>query len=118
VLAALVPNHVLFGIALVIIGVSAQTFTASSNGLVQLSTESAMRGRVVALLLAIALGGAPVGAPLVGWVADTLGPRWALGVGAVSGFAAAIVGVHYLTKYRRLRVCIDARRLRFNFDRN
>ena len=117
-LAAFVPNYMLFGVALVIIGVSAQTFTASSNGLVQLSTESAMRGRVVALLLAIALGGAPVGAPLVGWVADTLGPRWALGVGAASGFAAAIVGVYYLTKYRRLRVCIDARRLRFNFDRN
>ena len=40
-----------------------------------------MRGRVIAILLAIALGGTPVGAPIVGWVADTFGPRWALGVG-------------------------------------
>jgi len=57
-----------------------------------------MRGRVLAILLAIALGGTPIGAPIVGWIADTFGPRWALGVGAASGFAAAVVGIHYLTK--------------------
>ncbi len=37
----------------------------------------------------IALGGTPIGAPIVGWVADHFGPRWALGVGAAAGFAAA-----------------------------
>jgi MFS family permease len=115
-LAAIMPNYWLFGLALIIIGVSAQTFTTSTNGLVQLSTEPAMRGRVMAILLAIALGGTPIGAPIVGWVADRFGPRWALGVGGVSGFAAAIVGIHYLVKYRHLRVRIDAGRLRFNFD--
>jgi hypothetical protein len=65
-------------------------------------------------VLAIALGGTPVGAPIVGWVADTFGPSWSLGVGAASGFAAAIVGIHYLTKYRRLR--IDDGRLRSSID--
>ena len=58
-----------------------------------------MRGRVMAILLAIALGGTPIGAPIVGWVADTFGPRWALGVGAAAGFAAAIVGVWHLAKH-------------------
>lgn len=48
-----------------------------------------MRGRVIAILLAAALGGTPLGAPLVGWVADHLGPRWALGVGALAGLAGA-----------------------------
>ncbi len=79
---------------------AAQTFTTTANGAVQLSTEPAMRGRVMAILLAIALGGTPIGAPIVGWVADA-GPRWALGVGAVAGFAAAIVGLVYLRKYGR-----------------
>jgi MFS family permease len=79
-LAAIMPNRWLFGLALLIIGVSAQTFTISTNSLVQLSTEPVMRGRVMAILLAIALGGAPIGAPIVGWVADRFGPRWALGV--------------------------------------
>jgi len=95
-LAAFMPTYVLFGIALVLIGVAAQTFTTTTNGTVQLSTDPAMRGRVMAILLAIALGGTPIGAPIVGWVADAFGPRWALGVGAAAGYAAALVGIRYL----------------------
>jgi MFS family permease len=112
-LSAIMPNSWLFGTALVLIGVSAQTFTTTVNSIVQLSTEPAMRGRVVAILLAIALGGTPLGAPIVGWVADAWGPRWALAIGAASGFGAAIVGVGYLMKYRRLRVGVEGGRLRF-----
>jgi MFS family permease len=52
-----------------------------------------MRGRVMALRVGIALGGTLVGAPIVGWIADHAGPRWALGVGAAAGFAAAAVGL-------------------------
>ncbi|MFM0596503.1 MFS transporter [Paraburkholderia dilworthii] len=114
--ASLMPNYALFGIALVLIGMSTQTFTTSTNSLVQLSTEPAMRGRVIAILLAIALGGTPLGAPVVGWVADRFGPRWALGVGAASGFAAALVGLMYLVKYRQLRVYVDGGRLRYTID--
>jgi MFS family permease len=102
-LAAIMPDRWLFGLALLIIGVSAQTFTISTNSLVQLSTEPVMRGRVMAILLAIALGGAPIGAPIVGWVADRFGPRWALGVGATAGLAAAVVAICYLTKRGHLR---------------
>ena len=94
--AAVMPDYVLFAIALVVIGVAAQTVTTSTNSLVQTSTEPGMRGRVVAILLAIALGGTPVGAPIVGWVADRFGPRWALGVGAASGVLAAVVAGVYL----------------------
>jgi MFS family permease len=66
-----------------------------------------MRGRVIAIRLAVALGGTPIGAPIVGWVADRFGPRWALDVGAASGIAAAMVGLRYLIKYRGLRVRVD-----------
>jgi MFS family permease len=113
VLAALMPNYWLFGAALAVIGVSAQTFTTTSISTVQLATEPAMRGRVMAILMAVALGGTPLGAPIVGWVADRFGPRWALCVGAASGFAAALVGLHYLVKYRHFRVRKDGGRLRF-----
>jgi MFS family permease len=114
--AALMPNYVLFGLVLVVIGVSTQTFTTSTNSLVQLTTEPAMRGRVIAILLAIALGGTPLGAPVVGWVADRFGPRWALGVGAASGFGAALVGLVYLIRYRQLRFYIEGKRLRYSID--
>jgi len=94
-LAALMPSYQTFGAVLVLVGISAQTFTTSTNSVVQLSTEPAMRGRVMAILLAILMGATPLGAPAVGWVADTFGPRWALGVGAAAGIASAIVGLLY-----------------------
>lgn len=99
-LAALAPNYGLFAVALVIIGVGAMTFSNTTNSLMQLSTEPAMRGRVIALRVGVALGGTPIGAPIVGWVADHLGPRWALVVGAVSGILA--VGVAIYTLRRKL----------------
>lgn len=115
-LAALMPNFMLFGGALLLVGMSAQTFSATTNGTVQMSTDPQMRGRVMAILLAIAVGGTPIGAPIVGWVADTFGPRWALAVGALAGFAAAAVGLYYLTKYRHLRLQLSAGRLSFSLD--
>ncbi|OIQ86878.1 enterobactin exporter EntS [mine drainage metagenome] len=99
VLAAVMPNAWAFGAALVALGVVAQTFTTSTNSLVQLRTEPSMRGRVMAIYMAILMGCTPLGAPLVGWVADVYGPRWALGVGAASGFVATI----FAFAYRRLR---------------
>jgi MFS family permease len=104
-LAGIAPTYSLFGGALVVIGVAALVFTNATNSLMQLSTEPSMRGRVMALRVGIGLGGTPIGAPIVGWVADTFGPRWALGVGAASGFAAAGVAVYAMARqiHRPLR---------------
>jgi hypothetical protein len=44
--------------------------------------------------------------PIVGWVANHFGPRWALGVGAASEFAAAIVAVRAVSGQR---TCTDER---------
>ena len=98
-LAAIMPNYWFFALALVGVGISVQTFTTTANSVLQLSTEPFMRGRIIAMFMAIALGTTPIGAPIVGWVADRFGARWALGVGGASGFAAAIVGFYYLLKY-------------------
>jgi MFS family permease len=97
-LAALAPGYWWFAASLVVIGVAALTFTNSTNSMMQLSTEPSMRGRVMALRVAVALGGTPIGAPIVGWVANQCGPRWALGIGASSGFAAALVALYVLTR--------------------
>jgi len=100
-LAAVMPDYRLFGLVLILIGVFAQTFTVSANSLVQISTEPEMRGRVLAILMAIFAGGTPLGAPIVGRVADTLGPRWALGVGTLAGLIAAGIGSWYLRSSSR-----------------
>lgn len=100
-LAACMPGPWSFGAVLALVGALAQTFTTSTNSLVQLSTEAAMRGRVMAIYMGIFLGCTPLGAPLVGWVADTFGPRWALGVGAASGISAAGLATWYLERVKR-----------------
>lgn len=101
-LSAFSPDYCFFGATLIIIGISVQTFNTSSNSLMQLSTEPSMRGRVIAIRMAIAMGCTPIGAPIVGWVADTYGPRWSLGLGSLSALIAAIIGIHYLLKSRTL----------------
>ena len=93
VLAAFAPGYWWFAAALVVIGAAGLTFTNSTNSLMQLSTEPTMRGRVMALRVGVALGGTPIGAPTVGWVASHFGPRWALGIGAAAGLSAALVAL-------------------------
>lgn len=101
VLAAITPSFGLFAAALVLVGVSAQTFTNTANSTMQLSTDPAMRGRVMAIFMAVALGGTPIGAPIIGWVVDAYGARWALGIGAAGCIAAAVIGLCRLTGDRR-----------------
>ncbi len=97
-LGAIAPGYWRFAATLVIMGAAILTFGNATNSIMQLSTEPAMRGRVMALRVAIALGGTPIGAPIVGWVANRFGPRWALGIGAAAGFAAALVAVYVLAR--------------------
>jgi len=101
-LAALAPGYWFFAAALIVIGAAALTFFNGTNSIMQLSTEPAMRGRVMALRVGIALGGAPIGAPIVGWVANHFGPRLALGIGAAAGIAAALVAVSLLSRHEEL----------------
>jgi MFS family permease len=111
-IAAVMPGPVLFGVVLFFVGLAALTFMTASNSMMQLTTERAMRGRVLALRIAVVMGGTPLGAPLVGWVVDRFGARWALGVGALSGIAATAVAVAYLARHRGLRVARQAGRWR------
>ena len=97
-LAALAPGYWWFGAALMVIGAAGLIFTNGTNSIMQLSTEPAMRGRVMALRVGIALGGTPIGAPIVGWVANHFGPRWSLAVGAGAGFTAALVAAYVLVR--------------------
>lgn len=103
-LGALSPNIYVFGATLVVTGFCALTMMTTANAYVQTTTRPAMRGRVMALYLAIFLGGTPLGAPIVGFVADTLGPRYALGVGTLSGFAVAVIAAVFFIRTREVRV--------------
>ncbi|GAA0334623.1 MFS transporter [Sphingomonas oligophenolica] len=93
--AALAPSYWIFAGTLGVMGFAAVTIANRSNTLMQLSSDPAMRGRVMAIRLAILLGGTPVGAPFVGWIAQDFGPRWALGVSALAGLVAMLIGLRH-----------------------
>lgn len=97
-LAAFSPGYWWFAAALAVVGVAALTFTIATNSMMQLSTEPAMRGRVMAIRVGVGLGGTAIGAPIVGWVANHFGPRWSLGAGAASAFLAALVAAQMMAK--------------------
>lgn len=87
--AALMPVLWLELVALVVVGATATSFLTLGNAVLQLHSEPEMRGRVVALRAVAILGARPIGAPVVGWIGEHLGPRYALGVGAVAALAVA-----------------------------
>ena len=70
---ALVPSYAGFGIVLVGLGWALQTFLTTANSTVQLWTEPAMRGRVMAIYMAILNGCTLFGAPFAGWIANHFG---------------------------------------------
>ncbi|WP_344975198.1 MFS transporter [Salinactinospora qingdaonensis] len=91
--SAFSPGYVTFVVALVPMGIAYLTFHTTMNAVFQLSVDPQMRGRVMSMYMLFFLGMAPVGAPVVGFLADTFGPRLSLAVGgAVPAAATLLVG--------------------------
>jgi MFS family permease len=92
VLTALMPDFISFLVLLLPTGLVILTFTTAANSATQLATSPEMRGRVMGLYLLVFLGGAPLGSPLAGWLAEELGPRMSMVCGGViSAVAAAVI---------------------------
>ena len=109
-LAALAPTYWTFALALVPVGLTALTALTTANAMVQTSVAPEMRGRVMALYMAIFMGGTPAGAPLIGWISETFGPRWTIGIGAVA-MGVTLVGVSvWLGRSQNVRVSYESQR--------
>ncbi|MEW2510926.1 MFS transporter [Streptomyces sp. NPDC046870] len=92
--AAVAPSYWLFALLMVPIGVFGLTVNVTANTAVQMGTDPAMRGRVMALFMMVFMGGTPLGAPVVGWITDTYGARVGFAAGGVvSAVAAGAIGL-------------------------
>ena len=108
--AGAMPSFLLTAVLLVPTGLAMLTFTTATNASVQLGVEPTMRGRVMSLYLMAFMGGTPFGAPIVGWVGSTFGPRWGMaGGGAICLIAATAIGIFIA---RRHEIGVTALRLR------
>jgi MFS family permease len=101
VATGLMPTFWSFLAMLVPTGLALLTFTTAANSTTQLGTTPAVRGRVMGLYMLVFLGGAPLGSPLVGWMAEQFGARVSLIAGGMISAMAAVVVALLLARSRR-----------------
>lgn len=102
-LAAIAPTVTMFVVLYPILGLGAILMIATCNSYLQMSTDDEFRGRVMAIYSTVVIGGTPFGSPLVGFVANTFGPRWAIGVAALGGIVAALIGFIWMRAGHHIR---------------
>ncbi|MGH2962818.1 MAG: MFS transporter [Solirubrobacterales bacterium] len=90
-LAAGAPSIGLELLVLAPLGAASVILAASVNSALQLASEPAMRGRVMALYSVVFLGTTPIGAPLAGWLSEQLDPRAALVMAGVAALVGALL---------------------------
>lgn len=94
VAASFMPSEATFGAALIACGVANQFFFMAGNPLIQLSSNTAIRGRVMAVYVLVLLGGQALGGPLMGTLVDLAGAQTAMLLsGLVPALAAAGIGL-------------------------
>jgi MFS family permease len=101
--SASMPTYAAYAVTLMFTGFTIVTLLTTANGYVQTTTDPALRGRVLALYMAVIMGSTPVGAPIAGWVADAFGPRTAIMLGGVAGLVACAIGLTWMLTSGRLR---------------
>lgn len=103
------PSYASYAVTLMFTGFMIVTLLTTANGYVQMTTDPALRGRVLALYMAVIMGSTPVGAPIAGWVADTFGPRAAIMLGGTAGLIACAIGTVWVLTSGRLKRREDRR---------
>ncbi len=99
-LAGLMPTYLTFMAVLPLVGVCALTLITSANATMQLAVDPMMRGRVMAVYMAVFMGGTPLGAPLVGWVGEVAGARWSLLIGGSVSLVVTLGAALWLVRHR------------------
>ena len=98
---AIAPNFTIYSLVLPISGMSAITTMITAHTFIQTNSDPAIRGRIMGIYLFIFMGGTPIGSPLIGYCAETLGVRWTMaGCGVITLSAALFL----LFKYRNSAV--------------
>ncbi|TDP01918.1 MFS transporter [Marinomonas balearica] len=88
----------MFCITLVFLGMTLQLMTTSVNAFMQISSDKRYKGRVMAVAISVILGSTALGGPIVGWLCDEFGGRYAIGLGALLGIIACIIGIVSLSR--------------------
>jgi MFS family permease len=102
--AGLMPSYWLFALWLPVMGACAITMMNALQTTVQMTVDSHMRGRVMALYMMVLMGGTPVGAPIIGWVGETFGARWTLILGGGATLLAVVGATLWVMRKQDIHV--------------
>jgi MFS family permease len=111
VVTGLMPSYWAFAVLLVPTGAAGLVFSVANNSFVQLGADPQMRGRVMALYFMCFMGGTPVGAPVIGWIAENYGAPWGLILGGAVCVVAGLVAAALLARGRDVAAAPDRRAL-------
>ena len=94
--AGLMPSYLTFALLLIPTGLTFLIFSTAVNSTLQMGSDPQFRGRVMGVFMLVFLGGTPIGAPLIGILAEHYGPRSSIVVGGVTSALAAVGGAIYV----------------------
>ncbi|HLS39743.1 MAG TPA: MFS transporter [Ornithinicoccus sp.] len=100
----LAPNFTVYLVALIPTGLAALTVMVTANSMIQLSVDAAVRGRVMALYMAVFMGGTPVGSPVIGWIGETFGARWTILIATLTCGLAVVGATLYVMRTDNIHV--------------
>jgi len=114
---ALMPTFLLYAITCIPVGFAALTMVTTANATVQTTTSPAMRGRVMSLYMVLFVGTTPIGSPLVGWIGEEFGARWAIGVGSIAALLVSTGAAMWAVRFWKIDVSyhLHRPRLRINY---
>jgi MFS family permease len=101
---SLMPTYELYALMCIPVGLFSLTMMTAANTTIQMSTEPAMRGRVMSLYMMVFLGSTPIGSPIIGWISEAWSPRWSVGVGAIASILVAVAAAVWVQRNWHVRV--------------
>ncbi|MFT4230234.1 MAG: MFS transporter [Microbacterium sp.] len=91
--SSFMPDMWAYGTVAVFVGFAVTTAMTTANGYIQSATAVHLRGRVIAIYMALVFGGTPLGALAIGWTTNAAGPRAAIWLAAGAGTVAFLLGL-------------------------
>jgi MFS family permease len=104
VATSMAPTIALAILGMAVVGVFSINVTSLGNTMIQLDAKPAMRGRVMALWSVAMIGSTPIGGPIVGFIGEHVGARWAVAVGGISALAMVVYALMVWNHSRRLEL--------------
>jgi MFS family permease len=87
--SGLAPSYLAYAATLPVLGLVTLLTLTATNASIQLGVDPLRRGRVMSLYIMVLMGSTAIGSPIIGWIGQTMGPRWTLIVGG----AVTVIGV-------------------------